>query len=144
MNGFYFHPRWVFERYVSRPAYLAVAGVLLYNARFTSIVAEGVQLSPGQLLIKKTDIADTCGITLSQVRSALDCFVRDGGITVQSHGKRGVLITLLPPFRAEYERKNNYKKPQARENTPDPGASYDLMRAEQRARQTVPKLRKRE
>ena len=144
MNGFYFHPRWVFERYVSRPSYLAVAGVLLYYARFTSTVENGVQLAPGQLLIKYSDISDMCGITLSQVRSALDCFVRDGGITVQSMGRKGMLITLLEPFRAEYERKSNYRKPQHCDCIPAPDASYDLKRAELRARQTVPKLRKRE
>lgn len=144
MNGFYFHPRRVFEMYASRPTYLAVAGALLYNARFTATVEKGVSLAPGQMLITYSEIADTCGITLSQVRSALDCFVRDGGITVQGQGRRGVLITLLEPFRAEYEKKSNYKKASARDYTRDLNASYDILRAEQRARQQVPKLRKRQ
>ena len=153
MNGFYFHPRRVFELYISRPVYLAVCEVLLYNARFAPACQDGVQIKPGQLLIKKSEIADICGISLSQVRSALDCFVRDGGIAVTSCGKKGILITILPPFSAVSENKpkpsySTYKKePYSRKSndtyTPDPNASYDLKRAEERARQQVPKLRKR-
>ena len=149
MNGFYCHPRRVFEQYISRPEYFAVAGVLLYNARFTSAVENGIRLSPGQLLIKLADIADMCGITVSQVRSALDCFIRDGGIKTQSCGKRGLLITLLAPFCAQPEKRSSYQggsysKKQADTYTPDPNASYDLKRAEERARQQVPKIKKRD
>ena len=52
-------------------------------------------------------------------------------------------------FRKEQDEKllNNQKKNQKQEKsalTPDPNASYDILRAEQRARQQVPKLKKRE
>ena len=148
MNGFYFHPRRVFEMYISRPVYLAVVEVLLYHARFSGSTENGIRISAGQLLIKKSEIADICGVTLSQVRTALDCFVKDGGITVENCGRKGVLITLLPPFRGDNEKKPGtaYRRsspPQRSDTyTPDPGASYDLKRAEERARKQVPKLKK--
>ena len=51
-------------------------------------------------------------------------------------------------FRKEQDEKllNKQKKSQSQEKaalTPDPNASYDILRAEQRARQQVPKLKKR-
>ena len=148
MNGFYMHPRRIFELYISKPEYLAVCEVLLYKARFAASVEGGVRMKPGQLLIRQSEIADICSITVSQVRSALESFRRDGGITMEKHGRKGVLITLLPPFAVSGEQKANaavrkeYKKNINPE--PDSDASYDIRRAEERARQQVPKLKKRE
>ena len=100
------------------------------------------------------DIARICALTVSQVRTALKLITDDGGISTENMGRKGMLITLLPAFSCEGERlhrgdkrdsfsyrKNTVPKP---EITPDPGASYDLKRAEERARQQVPKLKKKE
>jgi len=142
----------VFELYINNPQILAVCEVILFNARFNSAVVNGIRVEPGQCLMTLDGIAKTCGVTVNQVRNALRHFIADGGIKTENKGKRGILITLLPPFSCEAEKakaqenrpsytKSTYKKmPELR---PDPDASYDLVRAEQRARSRVPELKKR-
>ena len=147
MKGYYLHSRRIFELYISRPEYLAVCEVILYNARFVPADVNGVSVGAGQVLMKIEEIAETCNVTVSQVRSALRRFTQDKGITTQNMGKKGMLITLLPEFAAtEREavpktvntyRPAAYKKPAY---TPCATATYDIARAEERARTPVPKL----
>ena len=154
MNGFYFHPRTVFELYIKSPTVLAVCEVVLFNARYNTAVVNGITVKSGQCLMKLEDIAEISGVSLSQVRTAIRRFVADGGISTENMGRRGLLITLLPPFSCEGERvKAKEKKAQGsypkktdtgKNITPDPDASYDLARAEARARAKVPEFKKRE
>ena len=154
MNGFYFHPRAVFEMYIKSPTVLAVCEVVLFNARYNTAVVNGITVKSGQCLMKLEDIAEISGVSLSQVRTAIKRFVADGGISTENMGKKGLLITLLPPFSCEGERvKAKEKKgqgsyPKKTDNkpdiTPDPNASYDLARAEARAKAKVPEFKKRE
>ena len=101
------------------------------------------------------EIAQTGGVSVNQVRTALRHFVADGGITTENMGRKGILITLEPLFSCEEQRDrakenkgpNTYSRKYERqksEPTPDPNASYDLLRAEARAKAQVPKIRKRE
>lgn len=147
MNGFYFHPRAVFELYIKSPALLAVCEVVLFNARYNTAVVNGITVKSGQCLMTLDDIAEISGVSLSQVRTAIKRFVADGGIRTENMGRKGILITLLPAFSCEGERvkakekkesytygKNTWQKPKI---TPDPNASYDLARAEARAKAKV-------
>ncbi len=155
MNGFYFHPRAVLELYIKNPQLLAVCEVILCNARYNTAVVNEVTVNTGQCLMKYEELAKMCGVTVGQVRTALRRFVADGGISIENKGRKGILITLLPPFSCEAEKraaqgnresrpvytKGTYKnKP---DSVPDKNASYDLARAEERARSRVPELKKR-
>ena len=158
MNGYYLHSRKIFELYISRPTVLAVCEMILYSVRYTPCIQDGVRVGRGQCLLKYEEISELCGITVSQVRTAIKRFVDDGGITAENMGKKGMLITLLPAFSCEGERKTfadggsggtygAYKKRHGRNAplpVPDPDASYDIRRAEERARKHIPALRKRE
>ena len=155
MNGFYFHPRAVFELYIKSPAVLAVCEVILFNARYNTAMINGITVKSGQCLMKLEDIAEISGVSLSQVRTAIKRFVADGGITTENMGRRGILITLLPPFSCEGERvkardsREQGTYPKRTDNkqkkiTPDPNASYDLARAEAKAKASVPEFKKRE
>lgn len=153
MNGYYLHSRKIFELYISRPTVLAVCEMILYSVRYTPCIQDGVSVGRGQCLLKYEEISELCGITVSQVRTAIKRFVDDGGITAENMGKKGMLITLLPSFSCEGERRSfggtggsTYQKRAVRESaplTPDPDASYDIKRAEEWARSHVPALRKR-
>ena len=154
MNGYYLHSRKIFELYISKPQLFLVCEVILYSVRYTSYVCDGITVKSGQCLMKLEDIAEISGVSLSQVRTAIKRFVADGGISTENMGRRGLLITLLPPFSCEGERvKAKEKKaqgsyPKKTDNkpdiTPDPNASYDLARAEARAKAKVPEFKKRE
>ena len=155
MNGFYFHPRVVFELYIKLPRLLTVCEVILFNARYNTAVVNGITVKPGQCLMKYEEIAEASGVSLSAVRTALKRFTADGGITTENMGRNGILITLLPLFSCDGER---VKAKERKENSPrygkeggkrsvpvpDPDASYDIARAEARAREKVPTLRKRD
>ena len=154
MNGYYLHSRKIFELYIGKPQMFLVCEVILFNARYNTAVVNGIRVNPGQCLMKYEEIAEISGVSLSAVRTALKRFVADGGISTENKGKNGILITLLPPFSCEGERvkarekkgskpvfqKGNNKKPPV----PDPDASYDIARADARARATVPVLKKRD
>jgi len=155
MNGYYLHSRRIFELYIGKPQMFLVCEVILFNARYNSAVVNGIRVNPGQCLMKYEEIAEVSGVSLSAVRTAIRRFVADGGIRTENMGKKGLLITLLPPFSCEGERvkarekkensprhgKASGKKPVP---TPDPDASYDIERAEARAREKVPVFKKRE
>ncbi len=157
MNGYYLHSRKVFELYINKPYVLAVCEMILYSVRYNPRTEDGIQVGKGQCLLKYEDISRLCGITVSQVRTAIKRFVADGGITAENMGRKGMLITLLPAFSCEgagsistdsrsptggYTRNTYSKKPQAKYE-PDPDASYDIRRAEEWARSHVPVLKKR-
>ena len=151
MKGYYLHSRKIFELYISRPEYLAVCEVILYNARFVPSVENGVEVKAGQVLIKIEEIADICRVSISQVRSALKRFALDGGITTQNMGKKGILITLLPEFSCVEKESpvkantNTYRPASYKKYSPAPAtsATYDIARAEELSRTRVPKLEKR-
>lgn len=164
MSGYYLHSRKIFELYINKPYVLAVCEVILYSVRYLPRTQEGIEVGKGQCLLKYDDIAEMCGITVSQVRTAIKRFVTDGGITTENMGKKGMLITLLPAFSCDgeksstrekrtapgsgYSRNTYYNKSAYREKPkdiyePDPNASYDLKRAEEWAKTHVPVLKKR-
>ena len=155
MNGYYLHSRKIFELYISKPQLFLVCEVILYSVRYTSYVCDGITVKSGQCLMKLEDIAEISGVSLSQVRTAIKRFVADGGITTENMGRRGILITLLPPFSCEGERvkardsREQGTYPKRTDNkqkkiTPDPNASYDLARAEAKAKAQVPEFKKRD
>ena len=153
MNGYYLHSRRIYELYIRKPQVLAVCEVILYSLRYKTCVQNGITVNSGQCLMTIQEIAEICGLTVSQVRTALKTITADGGISTENMGKKGILITLLSAFSCESEKHwQNRKKEsysygkntkQSQSLTPDPDASYDLKRAEERARQQVPKLKKR-
>lgn len=155
MSGYYLHSRKVFELYMGNPQLLSVCEVILYSVRYNSCVQDGIPVGAGQCLMTLQEIAQTGGVSVNQVRTALRHFVADGGITTENMGRKGILITLEPLFSCEEQRnrakenkgRNTYSRKNERqksEPTPDPNASYDLLRAEARAKAHVPKIRKRE
>lgn len=138
--------------YSSNMQYLFVCETLLYNARFKPSVVNGITLREGQMLFKTEELARLCNMSVGQIRRALKKFSDDGGIATENMGKNGLIITLLPPFfyKAEGHKKyDGYKNNRSKKNTYKNGTeqknevSYDLKRAEERARQGVPKLVKR-
>lgn len=153
MNGYYLHSRKIFELYIRKPKALAVCEIILYSVRYKTCVQKGITVNSGQCLMTIQEIAAISGLSVSQVRTAIKLITDDGGISTENMGRKGILITLLPAFSCEAERmkprekreshtygKNAWQKPIV---TPDPNASYDIRRAEERARQQVPKLKKR-
>ncbi len=155
MNGYYLHSRKIFELYISKPQMLLVCEVILFNARYNTAVVNGITVKPGQCLMKYEEIAEVSGVSLSGVRTALKRFVSDGGISTENMGRNGLLITLLPPFSCDGERvkakeKKDYKAQKTNASggrgvsAPDPDASYDIARAEARAREKVPVFKKKE
>ena len=154
MSGYYLHSRRAFELYIGRPQLLLVLEYILYSVRYVACVQDEIPIAPGQCLLKYEELARGCSVSVSQVRTALKHFVTDGGISIEGKGRRGILITLLPPFSCEgagsRAREKAAERPKPSGNTykrtapqPDPDASYDLVRAEERARSRPPVLKKR-
>lgn len=153
MNGYYLHSRKIFELYIGKPQMLLVCEVILYNARYNTAVVNGITVKPGQCLMKYEELAGVSGLSVSAVRTAIRRFVSDGGIRTENMGRNGILITLLPPFSCEGERVKakekkdyspRYGKESGKKPVSDPDASYDIARAEERAKSKVPVFKKKE
>ena len=98
MKSYYLHPRWVYESYSHNKDLLFAFETIIYLTRFSPAVISGVRVNTGQLLIRTKELARRCNMTHSQMRTCLKRFTLDGGITTEQIGKKGLLITVLPPF----------------------------------------------
>lgn len=98
MKSYYLHPRWVYESYGCNKDLLYAFETLIYLTRFSPGIISGVKVNQGQLLIRTKELAEKCKMSHSQMRTCLKRFTLDGGITTEQIGKKGLLITVLPPF----------------------------------------------
>ena len=158
LESYYIHPRKIYEMYSSDKDMIYLYETLRYYARYVPCVINGTKVESGQLLITMKDLSEMCSVSVAQLRRMLGVFSDNGGITTENLGKKGILITLQPAFidggrGKERKKENTYQKNrtlgncQKEKNAPSEKASepsYDLARAEERARMTVPRVKKRE
>lgn len=98
MKSYYLHPRWVYENYGNNKDMLYAYETIAYNTRFSAGMVSGIRVEAGQLLTTTEKLAEMCKMNINSMRYALKRFSADGGLSVENYGKKGILITLLPPF----------------------------------------------